>query len=222
VGLAAGKLLRFDGRTIDSAGQELGLSRRPVDRGYGELDRGRYDADAEVFGACGAAALYRRAMLDDVALTPGEYFDERFFAFYEDLDLAWRARRRGWRAVYRHRALGFHARGGSASDRRWIERGAALAGRPAEIRFHAVKNRWLTLIRNETLAGSLLHLPFIAARDAALLGWLALSSPGVLRRLWAERGLFAAALERRKLDAARGRAQVSAARSGRGPGRRDG
>ncbi len=67
VGMAAGKLLRFDGRTLDSAGQILGRSRQPKDRGYGTLDRGRYDQDTVVFGACGAAALYRRAMLAAVA-----------------------------------------------------------------------------------------------------------------------------------------------------------
>src|SRR6516164_8669318 len=64
VGIACGKLLRFDGRTIDSAGQELGRSRQPIDRGYGQADRGQFDRDEEVFGACGAAALYRRSMLE--------------------------------------------------------------------------------------------------------------------------------------------------------------
>ncbi len=97
VGSAAGKLLRFDGVTLDSAGQVLGRSRQPIDRGFGALDRGQYAADAEIFGACGAAALYRRTMLAEIADGPGRYFDEAFFAFYEDLDLAWRARRAGWR-----------------------------------------------------------------------------------------------------------------------------
>lgn len=94
VGIASGKLLRFDGSTFDSAGQELARSRQPRDRGYGRVDRGQFDRDGSVFGACGAAALYRRSMLDDVADADG-YFDTTFFAFYEDLDLAWRARRRG-------------------------------------------------------------------------------------------------------------------------------
>lgn len=57
----------------------------------------------EVFGASGGAALYRRAMLDEIGL-----FDERFFAYLEDVDLAWRAQRAGWRCVYVPRARVLH------------------------------------------------------------------------------------------------------------------
>lgn len=49
----------------------------------------------EPFGPCAGAALYRRALLDDVGL-----FEARFFAYLEDVDLAWRARARGWRCAY--------------------------------------------------------------------------------------------------------------------------
>ena len=118
VGLVAGKLLRFDGRTIDAAGQLLARSRQPLDRGYGRPDRGQFDRDEEVFGVCGAAALYRRTMLESIADPGDAYFDETFFAFGEDLDLAWRARRLGWKARFCHRAVGYHARGGSATGPR--------------------------------------------------------------------------------------------------------
>jgi len=205
VGIAAGKLLRFDGRCLDSCGQMLGRSRQPLDRGYGRPDRGQFDRDEEVFGACGAAALYRRAMLESVADSGPQYFDETFFAFYEDLDLAWRARRLGWKAVYRHRALGQHARGGTAEGGEAPRRLAALLGRGAEQRFHVAKNRYLTILRNDTPRGYLLNLPFIWARDLATLGVLLLRSPGVLGRLWNRRDVFRGALARRKLDATRSR-----------------
>lgn len=203
VGMAAGKLLRFDGRTLDSAGQQLGRSRQPRDRGYGRPDRGQLDLDGEVFGVCGAAALYRRSMLDSVADPGGECFDEAFFAFYEDLDLAWRARHRGWKAVYRHRAVAYHARGGTAAAGPWSRWLAAMLGRPPDLRFHIVKNRYLTILRNDTAAGYLSNLPFILARDLATLLLLLTTSPRVLLRLWRERALFRGALERRRLDAAR-------------------
>jgi GT2 family glycosyltransferase len=208
VGIATGKLLRFDRETIDTAGQMLSRSRRPRDRGYGDPDRGQYDRDEEVFGACGAAALYRREMLHSIA-DPGEsYFDETFFAFGEDLDIAWRARRVGWRAVYRHRARGYHARGGSARGVAGLRKGRAVLARSPEIRFHVAKNRYLTILRNDTAAGYLANLPFVLGRDLALLALLAGTSPGVLRRLWSERRLFRGALERRRLDAARARHHV--------------
>lgn len=203
VGIAAGKLLRFDGRTLDSAGQELSRSRQPEDRGYGTRDRGQFDRDATVFGACGAAALYRRAMLEEVADAPGAYFDETLFAFYEDLDLAWRARRRGWRAVYRHRALGYHARGSTAPGAGPPARWAATRRREADARFHIAKNRYLVILRNDRLRDYLRDLPFIFARDAAMLVLLASTSPGVLVRLWRERRVFREALRRRRLDSSR-------------------
>jgi GT2 family glycosyltransferase len=190
VGIACGKLLRFDERTLDSAGQSLGRSRQPKDRGYGEPDRGQFDRDEAVFGACAAAALYRRTMLASVADGPDRVFDERFFAFNEDLDLAWRARRLGWRAVYRHRALGFHARGSTADSGTAGARGPALLRRPAAVRFHIVKNRWLTILRNDSVGAWLRDSPFILARDAATFLLLLLSGPSVLVRLWRERHLF--------------------------------
>jgi hypothetical protein len=203
VGIASGKLLRFDGRTLDSAGQELGRSRQPVDRGYGRRDRGQLDADAEVFGACGAAALYRRAMLEALAGPGGAVFDEDFFAFYEDLDLAWRARRAGWKAVYRHGAVGYHARGGTARGPGPPGRWRALLGRAPELRFHVAKNRYLTILKNDTPGAYLANLPFILARDLPLLGLLLVTSPGVLGRLWRERDVFRRALDRRRLDGPR-------------------
>jgi GT2 family glycosyltransferase len=144
-------------------------------------------------------------MLDSIA-DPGDcYFDEQFFAFYEDLDLAWRARRLGWRAVYLHRAVGYHARGGSASGGRRLRRLAAMLGRSPDVRFHIAKNRYLTILRNDSRAGYLGNLPFIMGRDFATLLLLLVSSPGVLARLWRERGIFRQARQKRQLDAARPR-----------------
>jgi len=208
VGIACGKLLRFDRRTLDSAGQELARSRQPLDRGYGRPDDGRYDVDAAVFGACGAAALYRREMLDSIADGDGMFFDEAFFAFVEDLDLAWRARKLGWRVAYRFEAVGYHARGGSASGPLWRRRVAAMLGHGAEVRFHVVKNRYLTIVRNDSVAGYCSNIPFIWARDLGTLALILVTSPTVLIRLWRARHVFAQAKAKRRLDAGRTRNQV--------------
>ena len=66
-----------------------------ADRGFQEVDQGQYDEPAEVFAWCGASAVLRRAYIDDVG-----GFDERLFLYYEDFDLAWRGRARGWRYLY--------------------------------------------------------------------------------------------------------------------------
>ena len=218
VGIACGKLLRFDGVTLDSCGQRLSRSRQPIDRGYGERDVGQFDRAEEVFGACGAAALYRREMLDHVADPGGQVFDEAFFAFYEDLDLAWRARRAGWRAVYRPDAVGRHHRGGSATERSRWRRFASMLGRSPEVRFHIVKNRYLAILRNDRVQDHLRDFPWIGARNVATLLLLACTAPSVLVRLWRERSLFGHALRRRELDAARPRHHVPTGRREAEPG----
>jgi GT2 family glycosyltransferase len=65
------------------------------DRGFLEVDHGQYDEPAEVFGWCGCSALLRREFLEDVGL-----FDQSLFLYYEDFDLSWRGRARGWRYRY--------------------------------------------------------------------------------------------------------------------------
>ena len=83
-----------------------------------------------------------------------------------------------------------------------------MLGRSPEVRFHIVKNRWLTILKNDSLRGFLACAPFILGRDAALLALLLATSPGVLLRLWRERGVFLGALAARRLDAARARHHV--------------
>lgn len=202
VGLAGGKILRFDGLTIDSAGQSLGRSRQPIDRGYGKRDAGQFDSDEEVFGICGAAVVYRREMIASVSRTSGEFFDPTFFAFYEDLDVAWRARKLGWMAAYRHRAVAYHLRGGTAGSSGVRRRGAALLHRPPDLRFHIVKNRFLVMLRNDRLGDYLRDLPFILARDLAVASILCVASPTVLLRLAKSTRLVRRALDLRRRDRA--------------------
>ena len=59
--------------------------------------------------ACGAAALYRREMIDDVS-EGDNFFDPDFFAYREDADVAWRAQLLGWRCLYVPGAVGYHVR----------------------------------------------------------------------------------------------------------------
>ena len=103
-GAIACKIMLYDRRDhFHSAGDEYGVDGIPVNRGVWQLDRGQYDEETEVFGACGGAAVYRRAMLDEVGL-----LDESFFMYCEDVDLAWRQQLAGWRTVYSPRAVAYH------------------------------------------------------------------------------------------------------------------
>jgi len=198
VGLVAGRIYRFDGETLDSAGQDLTRARRIRDRGYGRPGAGLHEEPGEVFSVCGAVALYRRRMIDSIA-RDGELFDESFFSFGEDMDVAWRARRAGWKARYEPEARARHYRGGSQTeDRSFLGRASQMARRPPEIRAHILKNRYLMMIKNETAAGFLLNLPFILAWEAVQWAYVLLASPSVLPRLWRMRGAFAQAWRRRR------------------------
>jgi GT2 family glycosyltransferase len=142
-GSAVGKILQAGGQTpprIDSAGLCIDRRRHQYLRGYGQPDRGQYDRAEEIFGADGAAPLHRRAMLDDAAVF-GEYFDERHFIYMEDVDLTWRARLFGWGCRYEPGALARHKRTFKPGSRRSM---------PKELRRTAVKNRYLTIFKNES------------------------------------------------------------------------
>ena len=97
-----------------------------------------YEEVEEVFGATGAAVCFRRAMIDDVGIE-GEFFDEAFFAYREDADVAWRAQILGWDCLYVPRAIGWHVRRVLPTNRRSIA---------ASLNRHSVRNRFLMRIKN--------------------------------------------------------------------------
>ena len=175
VGAVAPKLLQAsDPSRLDSTGLFVDRRRRPYDRGQGERDQGQYDALPYVFGACGAAALYRRAMLQDLA-PGGEYLDEGFFAYIEDADLAWQAQLRGWRAAYTPRAVATHARGWGDTLRK-----RGRAPKSATGPRLALRNRYLMTIKNDSLRHLLADLLLILAAEVPRLAYAAVMRPSVL------------------------------------------
>ena len=145
LGALCGKLLRAEGdgsprvpATLDSTGIIFDRSFRHLDRGSETEDRGLYEEVEEVFGATGAAVCFRRAMIDDVGIE-GEFFDEAFFAYREDADVAWRAQILGWDCLYVPRAIGWHVRRVLPTNRRSIA---------ASLNRHSVRNRFLMRIKN--------------------------------------------------------------------------
>lgn len=117
IGWVAGKMLRLtpDGKStgIDCLGHHMVRGRYAVESDYSKpFNWDDYATERYVFGASACAALYRKEMLEDIAIND-EYFDEDFFAYYEDVDLDWRAQLRGWKCLYAPKAIGYHARYGS-------------------------------------------------------------------------------------------------------------
>lgn len=114
VGIIAGKLLLFDERhRFHAAGDIYRTDGIPGNRGFGQQDTGQYDRVEPVFSACGAAAAYRREMLNEIG-----FLDDAFYFSCEDVDLAWRAQLAGWEVLYVPEAVVYHklkASGGSGA-----------------------------------------------------------------------------------------------------------
>jgi GT2 family glycosyltransferase len=103
-GMSASKMLLFDRRdTLHSAGDAYGVDGIPVNRGVWQKDEGQFDADEYIWGGCGGAVAYRRAMLDDIGL-----LDEDLFMYCEDVDLNWRAQLAGYKCVFAPQAIVYH------------------------------------------------------------------------------------------------------------------
>ena len=143
VGVVQGKLLRYDFdkdelnyskenpdlNVIDTTGLMMLKNRRIVCIGQGDADKGQFEKENEVFGADGAVPVYRKSALEDVRLPiisgnsslkkdeecVYEYFDENFFLYKEDVDLAWRLRLSGWKTIYTPNAIAYHGRGSGDS-----------------------------------------------------------------------------------------------------------
>jgi GT2 family glycosyltransferase len=193
-GAATGLLLRAQGDAlipsadVDSAGIVFTAAGRHLDRGAGRRLRTAWSRPAWMFGASAAAALYRRAALDDVAYPGGEVFDEGFFSYREDADLAWRLQRRGWRCLYWPTARAWHRRG--------VRPEAARRGTP-EINRHSVRNRFLLRWSNADVSWRLACFPWWLLRDATVLvacltversSWPGVAEAWALRRQQRARG----------------------------------
>jgi GT2 family glycosyltransferase len=157
IGSATGKLYRppeyFNGKKIiDTTGHILLANRGINSRGELEEDHGQYDDKKDIFGVCAAAGMYRREMLEDVKVA-GEYFDEDYFASFEDTDLDWRAVLRGWKSVYVPSAVGYHKR--KAFDWNYTD----------EMIANSKRNKFLTAVKNDSLINYIIDLPVILSYE---------------------------------------------------------
>lgn len=178
LGSAAGLLLRIESigampTAIDSVGLFMRRNRRqgllldgaPIEQAPTE--------SRPIFGPDGAAAFYRRAMLEDIAID-GEIFDEDFFIHKEDVDVCWRAQLRGWASVYVPQAIAHHIRSFRPGTRHRVN---------TRLRQCAVRNRYLLMIKNEM--STLFRRDFlrIIVYDVMIIGFILLKEWSSIRGL---------------------------------------
>ncbi|NDC96143.1 glycosyltransferase family 2 protein [bacterium] len=151
IGIATCKLLHTDKTHFDSAGDYYNVWGLPLPRGRGKKDTGQYNKRELVFSASGGASLYRSKMLHQIGV-----FDERFFAYYEDVDMGFRAQLAGWLVCYNPQSVAYHQISATSSKLGLFAR------------YHATKNFYILYLKN--MPGRLFwkYLPHFLVRAARM------------------------------------------------------
>jgi GT2 family glycosyltransferase len=181
---------------VNNAGGIVFADGYGADRGFQQIDTGQFDTADEVFNFCGNGVAFRREVLADVGV-----FDDDFFLYYEDTDLSWRVRAKGWAVRYEPTAVLRHHHSASSGEESVV------------FRFHVDRNRLLLLTKNASFrlaAGQVLRYPLTTAsiflRALRAGHWRAVARPTLLRlRVMASylRLLPAMLRKRRAIDKAR-------------------
>ncbi len=110
-GSVACKMMNYYERNkFDDTGDFIKFKGSPYARGHAEIDTGQYDTPEFIFGACAGAALYKREVFESIG-----FFDEDFFAYYEDIDISLRSQLSGFKCYYNPKAVCYHKRGATSS-----------------------------------------------------------------------------------------------------------
>ena len=173
-GIVTSKMISDSGEYLDSTGELYTNWGLPYPRGRREASTSKYDSLKEVFGGSGGASLYRHKMLAQIG-----FLDEDFFAYYEDVDLSFRAQLAGWKVLYEPAAIVRHHIGSTSSRVRGFTTYQAMKNLP----WLAIKNVPKGLLRKVLLRLSLAYLLFFGRAVVRGQGWLALKGVGRMLRL---------------------------------------
>lgn len=217
-GSACPRLLRADDNLepvqplrLDAAGMHLTPSLRHFDRGSEEIAENNFTSNQEVFGGSGACLLMKREFVQAMLLSGTKeadlqdvypeippagseraaFFDEAFFAYREDADLAWRGQLLGWKCIYAANATGYHRRTVLPELRSSLAPFLNLCG---------VRNRFLLQLNNYSfLKFPEAFLPGILLRNLIVLAAVLLLERSSLPALRQVIALLPRALERRRI-----------------------
>jgi len=183
---------------LDTTGLRVARSWRMGDRGAGELDKGQYDDQTDIFAPTGAIALYRLAAIKSL-LYNGEFFDKHFFAYREDCDLAWRFRKLGWQARFVPSAVAYHYRGMYGAEKRSLWK--RLVDRKGQRPFFAAlatRNQLFVLMKNLTFGDLFFSLPWLIFHEGGRIVYALFFEPHTRKRLLQMWSLVPEMLRRRK------------------------
>ncbi len=208
VGGCIGKLYQYDPhmesrekhsiKIIDTTGLSILRSRRFIARGHGEIDNGQFDRMEYIVGIDGMAPLYRKKMLENTKIE-GEHFDELFFAYCEDHDLCLRAQIYGWKFMFVPTATAYHVRTWKHVKTWTLSNLKARKSMPSELKSMAIRNHYLTVLKNDFEMLFLKYIPFILLRAIEVIGYILLFEQSSMKGIIEFITLIPTALRKRKI-----------------------
>jgi GT2 family glycosyltransferase len=162
---------------IDATGLQIFKSRKVINRGEGKKDQGQYNRVEEVFGISGTCVLYRRSVLEEIAIK-NEFFDQDFFAYKEDIDLAWRLRLYGRPAWYVPQALCYHHRRLASPGEVGIKKIIRQRRKVSKmLRALSFRNHHLMLVKNDQWLNIILSLPWFLFQELKIIIYALIFEP---------------------------------------------
>lgn len=184
---------------LDTTGMRLKKGFRMSDRGAGEIDSGQYDLQTDIFCSTGTMALFRLSALLSVSHGGSEIFDQSFFAYREDCDLAWRLRRAGWKSAFVPTAKAHHYRGMYGAEKQTVwQRIKNRRGQRPFFSALSTRNQILLLVKNLSFMNAIIYFPWIFFGEGGRVLYAILFEPMTRRRLLEIPGLIPSMLKKRK------------------------
>lgn len=181
IGALQAKIFRLiDGdksNIIDTAGFEIYKSRRIVNRGHGAKDEGQFNKAEEIFSYEGACPFWRREALENTAIF-GQFHEEDFIWYADDLDLGWRMHLLGWKNYYTPKVIAWHERQTTKrlSKNKWDFIGQRK-NLPKEKKMFDWANTRLTIIKNDIGLLTWPDIYLFAKREIMLFGYALVFEP---------------------------------------------
>ncbi len=184
---------------IDTVGLFAYKNRRFIDDGQGLVDEGQFDKEKEIFGVSGACPLYTKEALEDVKIN-NEYFDEDFFMYKEDVDLAWRLKIYGWKSLYYPKAIAYHGRGTGVHRRFFNKELLKVRDRLSKFqKHHSFRNQHLMQAKNEFFINFIRDFFPIMGRKFLMLIYITFKEPYLWKSYKEYWKLLAKILKKRRI-----------------------
>ena len=184
-------------KIIDTCGFKIFKSRRLINIGHGEEDKGQYDNFGEIFGVEGAAPFFRQKALENCKIPVNmgtmqndmvpmltEIVDHDYFWYGDDFDLAWRMNLFGWKQVFAPNVLAWHDRQTTKKLRQnlkdFLEIRRAIPLKKRQLEW---KNIRFTILKNDYIINLLKDFPYVLKREISMFAYLFLFEPKVLMEI---------------------------------------